>query len=153
MSVGEIFNFIEIDPSTGTAGQPTEAQFGELREAGYEAVVNLAPDGLDTSLPDEAALVRGLGMEYHHIPVPWTEPSRAQLDQFAALMDRLAGRRVLIHCQGNYRVTAFYALYATSRLGWSADQADVLINRIWTSHPGFEMDETWRGFIAEAREA
>jgi hypothetical protein len=76
---------------------------------------------------------------------------RDQLDQFAALMDRLAERRVLVHCQGNYRVTAFYALYASVRLGWSTDQADALIDRIWTSHPGFEMDETWRNFIAEAR--
>lgn len=151
MSVSEIYNFIQIDPSIGTAGQPTEAQFAALAEAGYEAVVNLAPDGLDTSLPDEAGLVRALGMEYHHIPVPWTAPHRDQLDQFAALMDRLAERRVLVHCQGNYRVTAFYALYAGARLGWSTDQADALIDRIWTSHPGFEMDETWRGFIAEAR--
>lgn len=151
MSVSEIYNFIQIDPSIGTAGQPTETQFAALAEAGYEAVVNLAPDGLDTSLPDEAGLVRALGMEYHHIPVPWTAPHRDQLDQFAALMDRLAERRVLIHCQGNYRVTAFYALYAGARLGWSEAQADALINRIWTSHPGFEMDETWRGFIADAR--
>jgi uncharacterized protein (TIGR01244 family) len=153
MSVGDIYNFVEIDPSTGTAGQPTEVQFGELREAGYEAVINLAPDGLDTSLPDEAELVRALGMEYHHIPVQWTEPGHAQLDQFAGLMDRLSGRRVLIHCQGNYRVTAFYALYAGDRLGWTTDRADALIDRIWSSHPGFEMDETWRSFIAEARSA
>jgi uncharacterized protein (TIGR01244 family) len=151
MSIGEIYNFVQIDPSTGTAGQPTQAQFSELRDAGYEAVINLAPDGLDTSLPDEAALVRALGMEYHHIPVQWTEPRRTQLDEFSALMDRLAGRRVLIHCQGNYRVTAFYALYAGARLGWSTARGDALIDRIWTSHPGFVMDETWRGFIAAAR--
>lgn len=151
MSVSEIYNFIQIDPAIGTAGQPTEDQFRDLAAAGYEAVVNLAPDGLDTSLPDEAGLVRSLGMDYHHLPVPWTAPHRDQLAQFETLMEGLAGRRVLIHCQGNYRVTAFYALYASARLGWSEAQADALIDRIWTSHPGFEMDETWRGFIAEAR--
>jgi uncharacterized protein (TIGR01244 family) len=151
MSVSEIYNFIEIDPSIGSSGQPTEAQFRELSEAGYEAVINLAPDGLDTSLPGEAELVRALGMEYHHIPVQWTDPRRDQLDRFEALMDRLGGRRVLIHCQGNYRVTAFYALYAGAKLGWSQDRADALIDRIWTSHPGVEMDETWRAFIVEGR--
>ena len=58
MSVGDIYNFIEIDGSTATAGQPSEAQFRALRDAGYEVVVNLAPDGLETSLPDERGLLQ-----------------------------------------------------------------------------------------------
>lgn len=153
MSVAEIYNFVQVDRSIGTSGQPTEAQFRALADAGYQAVVNLAPDGLDTSLPDEAELVRALGMEYHQIPVQWTDPRGDQLAEFGALMDKLAERRVLIHCQGNYRVTAFYALYATARLGWTTDRADALIDRIWTSYPGFAMDDTWRGFIAAARGA
>ena len=147
----DIYNFIAIDDATATAGQPSEAQFRAAREAGYEVVVNLAPDGLDTSLPDERELLGSLGFHYHHIPVPWNAPDLDHLDRFIAAMDAAAGRRTLVHCQANYRVTAFYALYASQRLGWSEAQADALIDRIWKSRPDFEMDDVWKSFIAAAR--
>jgi protein tyrosine phosphatase (PTP) superfamily phosphohydrolase (DUF442 family) len=149
--MSDIYNFIEIDGSTATAGQPSEEQFQVLRDAGYEVVVNLAPDGLDTSLADECGLLGSLGFDYHHIPVPWSAPDLDHLDRFIAAMDAAAGRRTLVHCQANYRVTAFYALYASQRLGWSEEQADALIARIWKSRPDFEMDDVWKSFITAAR--
>jgi uncharacterized protein (TIGR01244 family) len=152
VSVTDIHNFIAIDDLVATAGQPTAEQFRAAGAAGYEVVINLAPDGLDTSLPGEGELLQSLGIDYHHIPVAWTEPRLDQLERFEALMAAAAGRRTLIHCQANYRVTAFFALYATARLGWSDTQADALIDRIWRSRPGFEMDETWKGFIAAGRQ-
>jgi uncharacterized protein (TIGR01244 family) len=152
MSVTDIYNFIAIDDRLATAGQPSEDQFRAARGAGYEVVINLAPDGLDTSLPDERGLLESLGIEYHHIPVPWNEPRLDQLERFGAVMDDTAGRRTLVHCQANYRVTAFYALYAQARQGWSEAEADSLIKRIWASRPGYAMDDTWKAFIAAARE-
>lgn len=150
MSVTDIFNFIEIDSNIATSGQPSAAQFRDARAAGYEAVVNLAPDGLETSLPDEAGLLRDLGIEYHHIPVVWADPRPEQLEAFEATMQALAGRKTLVHCQANYRVTAFFALFALAKLEWSDEQADALIARIWNATPG-AMDETWQAFIASAR--
>lgn len=152
MSVDEIYNFIRIDESLATSGQPTAEQFRRAREAGYEVVINLAPDGLDTSLPEERALLGELGMEYHHLPVAWSEPRLDQLEAFGALMDASAGRRTLVHCQANYRVTVFVALYAAAKRGWTETQADALIDRIWTSNPAYRMDDTWKGFIASARQ-
>lgn len=151
MSVDDIYNFIRINESLATSGQPTAEQFRRAREAGYEIVINLAPDGLDTSLPEERALLGELGIEYHHLPVVWSEPRLDQLEAFGALMDAAAGRRALVHCQANYRVTVFFALYAAAKRGWTEAQADALIDRIWTSNPAYRMDETWKGFIAAAR--
>lgn len=152
MGVADIYNFIEIDDLVATAGQPTEEQFRAACDAGYEVVINLAPDGLETSLPGESALLRELDIEYHHLPVAWAEPRLDQLGQFETLMGAVAARRTLVHCQANYRVTAFFALYATAKLGWSDQQADALIDSIWTSRQGFEMDATWKCFIAAARQ-
>ena len=146
-----IYNFIAIDDRVATAGQPTEAQFRGLAEDGYEVVINLAPDGLDTSLAGEDALLGSLGIEYRHLPIAWSTPSLDQLDAFIALMEAARGRTTLVHCQANYRVTAFYGLYAQIRLGWSEPQADALIERIWSANPSYRMDETWKGFIASAR--
>lgn len=152
MSVDDIYNFIRIDEDLATSGQPTAEQFHRAREAGYEVVINLAPDGLDTSLPEERALLGELGIEYHHLPVAWSEPRLDQLEEFTTLMDEAVGRRTLIHCQGNYRVTVFFALYAAARRGWTEAEGDALIDRIWTSRPGFRMDDTWKAFIAAARQ-
>jgi uncharacterized protein (TIGR01244 family) len=152
MSVTDIFNHIQIDEFVATAGQPSEAQFREAREAGYEVVINLAPDGLETSLPDEDKILESLGIEYHHIPVAWAEPRLEQLEQFEELMGSVAGRRTLVHCQANYRVTAFFAMYATSRLGWDDERADALMNRIWAARADYQMDENWKNFVAAARQ-
>jgi uncharacterized protein (TIGR01244 family) len=145
-----IVNFIRIDDRTVTAGQPTPAQLIGAKESGIRRVINLAPHDVDGALPDEAALVAGLGMAYHHIPVPWDRPDLAHVRCFEEVMDEGADRPVLIHCQANYRVTAFYAAYARRRLGWTEAQATGLIDRIWTKPAGFEMPPAWTSLIAEA---
>jgi protein tyrosine phosphatase (PTP) superfamily phosphohydrolase (DUF442 family) len=152
MGVSSIYNFIEISDTVATAGQPTAAQFQDAQKAGYEVVVNLAPDGLQTSLPEEKAMLHELGLEYYHIPVPWDNPTLVQLAHFEQVMESVEGRRTLVHCQANYRVTAFYAAYAMHKLGWSQDKADAFIDRIWASRPDFEMDDTWKRFLADARQ-
>ena len=42
-SLSDIFNFIQLDDRVATSGQPTESQFGLVKEAGYTTVINLAP--------------------------------------------------------------------------------------------------------------
>jgi len=150
MTISDIYNFIQIDDRLATSGQPTADQFRRARRSGYEVVINLAPDGLETSMPGEAELLADLGFEYHHIPIAWNEPRLDQLEEFEAALSAAEGRRTLVHCQANYRVTAFFALYA-AKLGWSEAQSDALVDRIWSSRPGFQMDDIWKGFIAAAR--
>ena len=41
-SLSDIFNFIKLDDRVATSGQPTESQFGLVKEAGYTTVINLA---------------------------------------------------------------------------------------------------------------
>lgn len=148
MSTESIFNFVGINDRIGTAGQPTAEQLTAARGEGYEAVVNLAPHSADNhALPDERALVKSLGMEYHHIPVEWTNPKNEQFVTFDGVMEGLRGKKVLVHCAANFRVTAFFSLYAIKHEGWTAEQADRLISRIWESRPDYRMDDTWRSFI------
>jgi hypothetical protein len=37
----------------------------------------------------------------------------------------------MVHCAANYRVSAFYAIYARRNLGWSDKDANVHITSIW----------------------
>ena len=148
MASADIYNFIRVNDAVITGGQPTAEQLGAVAAEGYTAVVSLFPFSPERSLPDEAGLVRSLGMAYDHIPVDWDNPTDADLAAFERIMLQRAGERILIHCAANYRVTAFYSLFAQKHLGWSRDQAEAFRAPIWkdSDYP------VWRAFMAR-REA
>src|SRR5579859_6067710 len=105
--LAEIYQFRRIDEQIGTAGQPTEEQFPAIRSAGYEAVINLALPTSDNAVPNEGALVTGLGMAYVHLPVNFQSPQARDFQTFCGVMDSLQGRPVFVHCAANMRVSAF----------------------------------------------
>jgi protein tyrosine phosphatase (PTP) superfamily phosphohydrolase (DUF442 family) len=70
-------------------------------------------------------------MTYHHIPVDWNNPQESDFEKFERVMQTLPEGKTLIHCAANFRVTAFYALYALKHLGWSETQAEEFRASIW----------------------
>jgi protein tyrosine phosphatase (PTP) superfamily phosphohydrolase (DUF442 family) len=131
MPTDEIRNFQRVDDQVWTGGQPTEEQLRSAAADGVQVVINLATLDPRYSLPDESGLLQSLGLKYHHLPVDWERPLARDYAVFADVMRGLGGKRVLIHCAANYRVTAFFGLYAMQHLGWTADQADALRARVW----------------------
>src|SRR3954471_24907015 len=113
----DIYNYRKVDASLSTSGQPTEAQLRALAADDFKVVINLAlHNDPKYSLPDEAGLVRSLGLTYTHIPVQFAEPTTQNLLDFFKAMDENANRKTLVHCAANYRVTAFLGLYRAIRL-------------------------------------
>jgi protein tyrosine phosphatase (PTP) superfamily phosphohydrolase (DUF442 family) len=142
MSTEEIFNFRRVSDRVITGGHPKAQQLRDAAAEGLTAVVNLAPVD-DRSLPDEGALVHSLGMSYHYLPVDWSAPSIVDFEAFAQIMQPLESQRVLIHCAANFRVTAFYSLYAQQHLGWSPAQGAALRASVWD---GSDFP-VWQAFI------
>ena len=70
-------------------------------------------------------------MLYHHIPVDWDNPTASDFSAFEAVMQALPAGKTFIHCAANFRVTAFYSLYAQKHLGWSKAQADEFRSSVW----------------------
>jgi protein tyrosine phosphatase (PTP) superfamily phosphohydrolase (DUF442 family) len=154
MATSSIFNFIAINERIGTGGQPTKKQLAAAHAEGYQAVINLAPsDAQNNALPGEDKVVQDLGMEYHHIPVEWTKPEPGHFAAFTKAMDALKDKKVFIHCAANYRVTAFFSSYAMNKMGWSTEQANDLVSKIWESNPEYKMNATWQSFIDESRDS
>lgn len=144
MAAEEIYNFIKVSDEIVTAGQPTVEQLRSLAAEGFTTVINLATIDPARSPANEAELVRTQGMTYYHIPVDWENPQDTDFATFAQIMLQLPAGKTLIHCVANYRVTAFYSLYAQKYLGWSAAQADDFRAAIWkdSDYP------IWREFVA-----
>jgi uncharacterized protein (TIGR01244 family) len=131
MSTSDIYNYRKVNDRISTAGQPTEEQLRSVAADGFQTVINLATINPDRSLADEAGLVRALGMTYHHIPVVWDNPQASDFAAFEAAMQASSTDKTLIHCAANFRVTAFYGLYAMKHLGWTEAQADEFRAPIW----------------------
>jgi protein tyrosine phosphatase (PTP) superfamily phosphohydrolase (DUF442 family) len=146
MALADIRNFLVIDGRLGTAGQPTEAQLGEIAADGYAAVVNLGLLDPTYCLTDEAGSVASLGLGYRHIPVRFDAPTVDDFRTFTATMDGWEGKKVLVHCAANYRASTFVALYGELRLGWARERADAFARKLWSPN------ETWQTFIARCRQ-
>lgn len=151
MSTEEIFNYRYIDAGLILAGQPDEAQLHAAAGEGFQVVINLAPHSSSNALNDEAGLCHSLGLDYHNIPVDWSNPASEDYATFVAVLDQARQKKVLIHCAANYRVTAFFSTYAMQKLGWSSQQADSLINSIWEQDPRWLMNDVWSTFIQKIR--
>jgi protein tyrosine phosphatase (PTP) superfamily phosphohydrolase (DUF442 family) len=139
----DIYNYIRIDDTLATSGQPSVEELEEVARSGVEVVINLAlHDDLRYALPDEAGTVAALGMMYTHIPVLFAAPSEADLLAFFAALDQHRGKRLLIHCAANKRVTAFLGLYRVIRERWDLEPAFETMHQVWEPNP------VWSSFIA-----
>ena len=147
MSTHAIFNYRQVDEQVITGGQPRAEQLESAADEGFRTVINLATIDPRDSLTDEAGLVRSLGMTYYHIPVDWENPRESDFEAFEGVMRTLPGGKTLIHCAANYRVTAFYALYAEKHIGWSVAKAEAFRASIWqgSDYP------IWEAFIGRVR--
>ena len=147
MSTQDITNYRRVNDRISTGGQPTQEQLRSAATEGFSTVINLATGSAHFSLDDEADLVRSLGMAYHHIPVEWENPQESDFAAFEAALQEHPEDKTLIHCAANFRVTAFYSLYALKHLGWTEAQADEFRASIW----GGSDYPIWEKFIGEMK--
>ncbi len=137
-------NCIVYPDGLALAGQPSEQQFRDIAAAGYDVVINLVPPDSRNHLAGEQGIVTALGMEYVSTPVALIDPRPEDLQAFLAAMDRLAGRRIFVHCSKGLCTTVFVALHRILRLGWEPEPALREVHRIW------DPDPLWEYFIEEA---
>jgi len=139
--LSEIRNFREYSPTFASAGQPTKEQLGLLKGEGYERVAYIAFSNSRGAIADEDAIVKELGMDYVQVPVVWDAPSKSDFYAFAGAMQREPGRKTLLHCQANFRASAFAFLYRVLYEDIPVAQAKADMNSVW------QPNETWRSLI------
>jgi protein tyrosine phosphatase (PTP) superfamily phosphohydrolase (DUF442 family) len=141
----EIYNFMALSDTLFTGGMPKAGQLTDAAQQGVQLVINLAPHNVPDALPNEQEWVTSLGMQYVNIPVLWSTPTKEGLDRFMAVMDENRDKRILVHCQANFRATAFVALYRILRHGWEPKDAIGDMHKIWDQ----EDYPIWKMFIEE----
>ena len=149
MTIEDSYNFRRISEQLTTSGLVSVEQLGDLHHEGYEAVINLLPDSYEHAVRDEARIVQDQGLDYVYIPVDFDAPTHADLEAFAQAMTAHDGQKVHVHCAANYRVSAFYSLYALRAGVCSESEAEALVQDVWdpAEFPA------WQAFITAERTA
>ena len=140
-TLADITNFRQYSATFASSGQPTKDQFSAIAENGFERIVYIAFTNNPNALPDADQVVKGLGMEYMHIPVTWDNPLPSDFYAFADSLRRDSDKKTLLHCQVNARATAFSFLYRVIYEGVDIAEAKADMNTVW------QPNETWRDFI------
>lgn len=137
----EIANYREYSEVLSSSGQPSVSQLHALKDAGFERVVFLAFSDSQGSIANEDSMVEKLGMEFVHIPVDWEAPRKSDFYMFAGAIRRESGKKTLIHCQVNFRASAFSFLYRVLYNDVDMEDAKNDLDSVWVPN------ETWRALI------
>jgi protein tyrosine phosphatase (PTP) superfamily phosphohydrolase (DUF442 family) len=129
--IEEIYNHLQLSGTLHSSGMPTREQISSIAKDGVQVVINLATSQSEGWMPDEKERVEAQNIVYFGIPVDWDKPTTENLDKFMDTMERHKHQKILIHCQANYRATAFIALYRINLLGWSPENAFKPLLKIW----------------------
>ena len=117
-----IRNFVQVNSEFCTGGQPRVEHYAKLKADGVKAVLNLRTPG-EHRAEEEKAAVEKAGMKYFNIPVVYTAPTDAQVDEFLRITDEPANRPMFIHCTAAIRVGGFWMIRRVLRDGMSPDAA------------------------------
>lgn len=144
-SIRRLKNYVPISESLHTCGQITGDALDVLEKEGVKAIISVNAEdfGAIENLKRQA---RGQGISFVNVPVSWEEPTIASLEDFFEAMDKYKEVEVLVHCQLNWRASAFVYLYRTIRLKESKKEASKALKKIWNP----EKYEAWDAFFKEA---
>ena len=113
----EVINYVAYDAVLSSGGGVTADALARLQADGLERVIFLAYSDQEQSLANEDRVVDELGMDFVHIPVRWDAPDANHFGLFAAILQQSPERPTLVHCQANFRASAFAMLYRVLELG------------------------------------
>ncbi|GAB4404705.1 MAG: hypothetical protein OHK003_32580 [Anaerolineales bacterium] len=142
----DIYNYLFYHDKLSSSGMPTPDQIKLIADAGVQVIINLAPHDVPQAIPNEKKLVEAMGIEYIHIPVNWGTPTREGLNVFMDKMDANRDKKIHVHCEANFRASAFIAIYRILRLGWKEDDAFKMMHKIWDE----DAYPIWKMFIEDA---
>lgn len=141
----ELFNYMELSPLIGMAGQPNPEQFELLKAARYQAIIHFRVSEAPYRVVDEADRVEQLGLDYGSFQLSFANPLPEAFEQFCKLMGANRGKRVFIHCASGYSTATFLYLYRVLYMNMPHEQAQADLLKVW------EPNDIWQRFIDATR--
>jgi uncharacterized protein (TIGR01244 family) len=143
-------NFQVVDDRLASAGQIAYDQVPQIRERGYEVVVNLAIADEERN-GREGFHVTQEGLTYVHVPVDWAEPTHDDVRKFFAVMEANRDRKIFVHCFANMRASAFMYLYRTLVEDVPEVEARSTLDAVWDPADQPQWERLIQSFSEEYR--
>lgn len=139
-------NVLVVAPDLVCSGQPKPASLQRLGELGFEAVLYLAPPSVSDAVPEEAQWLRAQGIAFVNVPMVWERPTLEQVDEVLHTLAKWRGRKrkVLVHCQVNFRGSSLVFLHRVLGRQEAAEAAWADLSRVWSPN------HTWMELIRAA---
>jgi protein tyrosine phosphatase (PTP) superfamily phosphohydrolase (DUF442 family) len=109
-------------PNLVTGGQPTVAHLAALKAAGVDVILDIR-DPMEPRPFDEGAVVAGLGMRYHNVPVTGATLDDETLERVLAVVRENAERSMVFHSASGNRVGGALIPYFMIDRGMSEEAA------------------------------
>jgi protein tyrosine phosphatase (PTP) superfamily phosphohydrolase (DUF442 family) len=126
-----------------SSAQPAKDYLKDIKQQGFDMVINLAPPQSMGSIDVEGALVGSQGLRYVNIPVDFKKPTADDFRFFSDMMKAGAGKKILVHCQVNMRGSSFSFLYRVIFEGAPVTDTLAKLTSVWAPDP------VWKRFIEE----
>ncbi|MFZ6760189.1 protein tyrosine phosphatase family protein [Undibacterium sp. Ji50W] len=104
-------NVVPITAQLTSSGQPTAKALEGLAAQGYEAVIYLAPPNVSDAVREEHLIIGRQNLVFVNIPIVFNKPTVTDYETFAAILQGLGNKKVLVHCQVNMRASTMVFLY------------------------------------------
>jgi uncharacterized protein (TIGR01244 family) len=121
----EMDNAVRINAEVSVGPQPTEAQLLELKQQGFQTIINFRNEGEEDQplTPEiEGEKVKTLGMDYLHFPASIETMTPQAVDYFRKQY-ALVPHPAFAHCRLGQRAAAMILMHVASEQGLSGDQA------------------------------
>lgn len=142
LTLTDIKNYNPLSEQLASAGMPSADNLQTLKDNGFQHIINLIPGDYS----EEKNQLASLQMSFDQIEVDWNNPSLENFEDFTVLMKQYQGGKVLLHCQMNYRASAFAYLHEVIQLGIEPEVAEKKMLSVW------QPNETWSAFIKMVQE-
>jgi uncharacterized protein (TIGR01244 family) len=118
-------NTVRIHAEVSVGPQPTESQLLELKQQGFQTVINFRNQGEESQSlsPDiEGEKARTLGMAYLHFPVSIETMTPQAVDHFRKQLS-MVPQPIFAHCRLGQRAAAMVLMHVASEQRLTGDQA------------------------------
>ncbi|MDD3078887.1 MAG: sulfur transferase domain-containing protein [Paludibacter sp.] len=106
-----IENFFTYSEKLAAGAQPNIDQMVDLKNDGYEVVVNISPYSTRNAVHNEAEIIEKLGLYYIHFPVDCSDLRPIHYKTFEGIMNGLKDKKVFVHCGGNIKSSNLIHMY------------------------------------------
>ncbi|MEA4981704.1 MAG: protein tyrosine phosphatase family protein [Paludibacter sp.] len=139
-----IENFFQYTDQLAAGAQPSIDDIIDLKNDGYEVIINISPSSTRNALKNEAEITEKTGLYYVHFPIDCSNLKTLHYKTFEGIMNGLSGKKIFVHCGANIKSSNLIHMYRV--LAGNTDEAESLKTLYQIQQPEEKWFEYFRQF-------